>query len=160
LRKRMIVVVDLDGLTQKANAEIIQGSRSGFLEGEVYHKIRERIIATLQNDPDLLDLEEEAEEELSQLQAGDAAVQEALDQLIEHHFDFGDHPAEGGAQSGGKMGHFFGADGKPVNVDVVTFGEEGKPATEPVLASDHAGPTLRFPPNTKTQLKVTIAPKQ
>lgn len=160
LRKRMIVIVDLDGLTQKANAEIMQGSRSGFFEGEVYHKIRDRIIATLQNDPDLLDLEEEAEEELSQLQAGDAAVQEALDQLIEQHFDFGDHPAEGGAESGGKMGHFFGADGKPLNVDVVNVGEGGTKAAEPVLASDHAALTLRLPPNTKTKLKVTVAPKQ
>jgi hypothetical protein len=159
LRKRMIVIVDLDGLTQKANAEIMQGSRSGFFEGEVYHKIRERVIATLQNDPDLLDLEEEAEEELSQLQAGDAAVQEALDQLIEQHFDFGDHPADGGADPGGKMGHFFGADGKPVNIDVVTVGEEGSPALEPVLVSDHAASTLRLPPNTKTRLAVTVAPK-
>lgn len=82
LRKRMIIVVDLDGLSQRAGAEIMQGSRSGLYEGHVYHKIRERLVATLQNDPDLVELEEEAEEELSQLQAGDAAVQQALDQLI------------------------------------------------------------------------------
>src|SRR3954469_1103282 len=32
LRKRMIIVVDLDGLTQLATSEIIQGSRSGLYE--------------------------------------------------------------------------------------------------------------------------------
>ena len=160
LRKRMIVVVDLDGLSQKAHAEIMQGSRSGFYEGQVFHKIRERLVATLQNDPDLMELEEEAEEELSQLQAGDAAVQQALDQLIEHHFDLGDHPAEGAGESGGKQGHFFGADGKQVNVDVVAFGDEGIPAAEPVLVSNHAGVTLRLPPNTESKLTVMVAPKQ
>lgn len=158
LRKRMIVIVDLDGLSPKAHAEIIQGSRSGFYEGQVYHKIQGRLIATLQSDPDLLELEEEAAEELSQLGTGNAAVQQALDQLIEHHFDFGDHSTEGGGESGGKEGHFFGADGKPVNVDVVTFGEDGAPALGPVLVSNHAAETLRLPPNTKSKLTITVAP--
>lgn len=158
LRKRMVVVVDLDDLSPKAHAEIIQGSRSGFYEGQVYHKIRGRLIATLHSDPDLLDLEEEAAEELSQLQTGDAAVQQALDQLIEHHFDLGDHSAKGGDESGGKEGHFFGADGKPVNINVVTFGEDGTPALGPVLVSNHAAETLRLPPNTKSKLTVRVAP--
>lgn len=108
LRKRMIILVDLDGLTQRAIAEIIQGSRSGLYEGYVYQKIHERLIATLQNDPDLLELEEEAEEELAQLVAGDIAVQQALDQLIEQHFDRGDHTADGTTEKDGKQGHFFG----------------------------------------------------
>lgn len=152
LRKRMIIIVDLDGLSQRATAEIMQGSRSGFYRGQVYQKICDRLAATLQNDPELLALEDEAEEELAQLQAGDAAVQEALDQLIEQHFDFGEHSTEGGVESGGKMGHFFGPDGKPVNVDVVTFGQEGAPAAEPILVSDHAAPNFRLLPNTKAKL--------
>ncbi len=159
LRKRMIIVVELDGLSQKAIAEIVQGSRAGFYEGVVYHKIQSRLIATLQNDPDLLDLEEEAEEQLAQLQAGDTAVQQALDQLIEHHFDLSDHSTEGSMESGGKDGQFYGSDGKSIDVDVVTFGDNGVIAEGPVLLSNHAAQTLRFPPDVKTNLKIIAAPK-
>ena len=91
LRKRMIIIVDLDALSPRAIAEIIQGSRDGLFEGPVYQKIGDRVVATLQRDPELEELEQEAEEEPSKLQAGDAAVQQALDELIEHHFEFGDH---------------------------------------------------------------------
>lgn len=159
LRKRMIIAIDLDGLSQRATAEIMQGSRSGFYRGQVYQKICDRLAATLKNDPELLALEDEAEEELAQLQAGDAAVQEALDQLIEQHFDFGDHSTEGGVESGGKMGHFFGPDGKPVNVDVVTVIEDGVPATEPILVSDQPAPNLRLLPNIKSTLKIAVSPE-
>ena len=159
LRKRMIIAVDLDALSQRAIAEIMQGSRSGLYEGQVYQKIRDRLVATLQGDPDLAELEEEAEDELSQLQAGDAVVQNALDELIEHHFDFGDHETGGFDTSGAKQGQFYGSDGKPVDVNVVVFGENGAPVTGPVLVSDHAASTLRVVPNSKAKLKVTTLPK-
>jgi hypothetical protein len=159
LRKRMIILVDLDGLTQRATAEIIQGSRSGLYEGYVYQRIRERLVATLQNDPDLLELEEEAEEELSQLTAGDTAVQQALDQLIEQHFDRGEHAAEGTAEKDGKRGHFFAADGTPVEFTAVSLGENGQIANGPVLVSSHAAPALRLRPNSKATLKVAVAPE-
>jgi len=158
LRKRMIIVVDLDSLSQRAVAEIMQGSRSGLYEGQVYQKIRDRLISTLQGDPDLAELEEEAEEELSQLQAGDAVVQNALDELIDHHFDFGDHETGGADVSGGKQGQFYGPDGKAVDVNVVVFGENGLPATGPVLVSNHSASTLRVIPNSKTNLIVTALP--
>jgi hypothetical protein len=158
LRKRMILIVDLDGLSQRATAEIMQGSRSGLFEGEVYHKIRERLVATLQNDPDLKDLEEEAEEELSQLQSGDAAVQEALDQLIESHFEQGDRSSEGSADSGGNQGSFFAQDGTPVNVDVVIHGSDGEIAIEPVLVSNIESPVIRIRPKLKKKFFVTSAP--
>ena len=159
LRKRMIIAVDLDSLSQRAIAEIMQGSRSGLYEGQVYQKIRDRLIATLQGDPDLAELEEEAEEELSQLQAGDAVVQNALDELIEHHFEPGDHETAGTDTSGGKQGQFYGPDGKSVDVNVVVFGENGSPVTGPVLVSDHAASTLRVVPNSKIKLLVTALPK-
>ncbi len=159
LRKRMIIAVDLDALSQRAIGEIIQGSRSGLYEGQVYHKIRERLVATLQADPDLAELEEEAEDELSQLQAGDTVVQNALDELIEHHFDFGDHETGGADVSGGKQGQFYGPDGKPVDVNVVVFGETGAPVTGPVLVSDHVASTLRVVPNSKAKLLVAALPK-
>jgi len=84
LRKRMVVVVDLDDLSPKAHAEIIKVRGRGFTRTVLFTKFAgdssQHYIAT----PDLLDLEDEAAEELSQLQTGDAAVQQALDQLIEH----------------------------------------------------------------------------
>lgn len=159
LRKRMIIAVDLDALSQRAIAEIMQGSRSGLYEGQVYQKIRDRLVATLQGDPDLAELEEEAEDELSQLQAGDAVVQNALDELIEHHFDFGDHETGGADTSGGKQGQFYGPDGKPVDVNVVVFGENGSPVAGPVLVSDHAASTFRVVPNLKAKMLVTTLPK-
>ena len=159
LRKRMIIAVDLDALSQRAIAEIMQGSRSGLYEGQVFHKIRDRLVSTLQGDPDLAELEEEAEDELSQLQAGEAVVQNALDELIDHHFDFGDHETGGADVGGGKQGQFYGPDGKAVDVNVVVFGDNGSPVTGPVLVSDHAASTLRVAPNSKTKLLVTALPK-
>lgn len=159
LRKRMIIAVDLDALSQRAIAEIIQGSRSGLYEGQVYQKIRDRLVATLQGDPDLAELEEEAEDELSQLQAGDTVVQNALDELIEHHFDFGDHETSGADTSGGRQGQFYGPDGEPVDLNVVVFGENGAPVTGPVLVSDHAASTLRVVPNSRAKLLVTALPR-
>jgi hypothetical protein len=160
LRKRMIIVVDLDALSPRAVADIMQGSRAGFFEGQVYQRIRDRLVATLKGDPDLGDLEEEAEDELSQLQAGEAVVKQALDELIEHHFDLGDHDATGADMAGGRQGQFFGADGKPVQLNVVVYGENGTPVTGPVLVSNHAASTLRVPPNTKAKLVVTAQPQQ
>src|SRR5207249_1769857 len=43
LRKRMIIVVDLDGLSHQASAEIIQGSRSGLYKGAVFDEIRRKL---------------------------------------------------------------------------------------------------------------------
>lgn len=160
LRKRMIIVVDLDALSQRAIAEIMQGSRSGLYEGQVFQKIRDRLIATLKGDPDLAELEVEAEDELSQLQAGETVVQNALDELIEHHFDFGDHETGGADASGGKQGQLFGPDGKPVDVNVIVFGENGTPVEGPVLVSNHASSTLRVAPNSKAKLLVTTLPKE
>jgi hypothetical protein len=160
LRKRMIVMVDLDSLTPRATAEIIQGSRSGLFEGRVYHRIRELMASTLESDPDLLELQEEAEEELSQLQVGDAAVQEALDQLIQDHFEHGDHSAEGPGKSGGKRGLSIKSDGKKVHLDVVKRESEGDPATFPVLLSSHSSPSYRLRPGEKGKLFIGVEPIQ
>jgi len=158
LRKRMIIVVDLDALTLTAIAEIMQGGRTGFFDGKVYDKIRKRLTATLQTDPDLLALEEEAEEEVSQLQTGDAAVQEALDQLIEHHFDFGEHTSEGSTEQGAKSGTYFDSTGTPMDIEVVSLGGNGQPAAEPVLVSNIPNTSLRIPPGKAVSLSITSAP--
>jgi len=159
LRKRMMIVVDLDELTRRAIAEIMQGSRSSFYEGPVFQKIRDRLVATLQDDPDLAELEEEAEDELSQLKAGETVVQNALDELIEHHFNFGDHETTGADTEGGKQGQFYGPDGKFVDVNVVVYGENGTPVTGPALVSNRSASTLRVLPNSTLDMTITSLPK-
>lgn len=158
LRKRMIVVVTLDGLSSRAVAEIIQGSRVGLYEGDVYHAIVNRMVKTLKDDPELEELEQEAEEELSQLQAGDEAVQHALDQLIETHFDFGDHSAVGAQTAGGHSAGAPASAGTSQATDVVSLAEKGEPATEPVLYSE-APETIRFrPEDGQRAIRVEILP--
>jgi len=159
LRKRMVIVVDLDGLTDEARAEIIQGSRSGFYEGRVYQKIHDRIVSTLKKDPELLELEDEAEDELAQLQVGSAAVQDALDQLISNHFDFGDHAAEGVGDTAGKQGFSVSDEGKKVQLDVVKSGLDGVSASTPVLLCSYERPTLRMYPDEKAKLHIAVDPK-
>ena len=83
LRARMMIMVDVDGLAPEAIGRLMQGSRQGFYRGAVFEAITKRIIATLKDDPDLLRLEEEAEEAVSELSAGDEKVKQTLDQLIE-----------------------------------------------------------------------------
>src|SRR5665213_1798130 len=101
LRARMRVMVDVDGLAQEAIGKLMQGSRQGFYRGAVREAITKRIIATLKDDPDLVRLEEEAEEAVSELSAGDEKVKQTLDQLIDSHHDKGhDFAAGGGASSG------------------------------------------------------------
>ncbi|HEY5504611.1 MAG TPA: hypothetical protein VIK28_05585, partial [Sedimentisphaerales bacterium] len=82
-----------------------------------------------------------------------------LDELIEHHFDFGEHETSGADVPGGKKGQFYGPDGKPVDVNVVVFGENGIPVAGPVLVSDRAASTIRVVPNSKAKLVVTALPK-
>ncbi len=159
LRKRMIIAVDMDALSPRALAEIMTGSRSGVYKGKAFQKIRDRIISTLHDDPELSALEEEAEDELSKLQSGDAVVQQALDELIEHHFDLGDHTTGGAESTGGKQGKYFDPEGNPIDMDVVVFGENGMPVTGPVLVSNHASATIRLFPNIKKTVLVAVSPE-
>jgi hypothetical protein len=100
LRNRMVVVIDCDGLKPDATAQLMQGSRNQFYEGQVYDALASRVTATLKGDPDLRGLEEEAEDEISNLQAGDEAVKAALDQLIEAHHDAATHVYPGHFEPG------------------------------------------------------------
>lgn len=160
LRKRMIIIVDLDGLTDEARAEIMQGSRVGLFEGRVFQRIQDRIVSSLKKDPDLLDLEDEAEDELAQLQVGDAAVQNALDQLISHHFDFGDHAAEGTGDVSGKQGFSVSEGGKKIALDVVKSGLDGDPTSGPVLLCSYERPAIRLRPGERTKLHIAVDPPE
>ena len=104
LRARMMIAVDVDGLAPEAIGKMMQGSRQGFYRGHIWEAITRRMIATLKNDPDLVRLEEEAEEMVSELKAGDEKVKETLDQLIDSHHDLGHDFAEGAGTSGDNQG--------------------------------------------------------
>jgi hypothetical protein len=96
----MMIAVDVDGLAPEAIARMMQGSRQGFYRGHIFAAISKRIVATLKNDPDLVRLEEEAEEAVSELSAGDDKVKQTLDQLIDSHHEHGHDFAEGAGIAG------------------------------------------------------------
>lgn len=100
LRNRMVVIVDVDRLKPTTIAKLMQGSRHGFYEGEVFSTLTSRVIAALKGDPDLERLEAEAEDEVSSLRAGDEAVRQALDQLIEEHSNAALRAMAGNSQNG------------------------------------------------------------
>lgn len=158
LRNRMLVVVDLDGLRPEAMSRLMSGDRQSFFQGEVYHAISQRLVATLKRDPDLERLEEEAEREVSELEAGDDAVKSALDQLIETHHSMADHVSEGQEQAGVISGGSvtFGKDRK----DDVVVGPQatGTPTTGPYLVASVRTPSLRLHPNESTTLTISTEP--
>ncbi len=149
LRNRMIVVVDCDGLKPEALAMLMQGSRHQFLEGSVYSALESRLIATLKGDPDLRRIEEEAEDEISSLQAGDEAVKAALDQLIESHHDAAAHSAHGRTE-GGDATRVEGIGGTLTQTQEIIVQEEpsvGVAASEPVLLLRPDLVTIRLKPD-------------
>ncbi|MGH9904022.1 MAG: hypothetical protein ACRD8U_00395 [Pyrinomonadaceae bacterium] len=159
LRNRMLVVVDCDGLKPEAIAELMQGSRNQFFEGEVYSALESRVLATLQWDPDLKRLEEQAEDEIANLQAGDEAVKAALDQLIEEHHDAAPHATSGHTEAG-EDAREAGVDGKLVQTEtVVTSGESGPLGSEPVLQLGPDVATIRLKPNESRRFMVQAKPE-
>lgn len=158
ISKRTLITVELEGLTREAKSQLIQGSRNGFYEGEVFHRIRSRLVALLKRDPDLERLEEEAEEDLSRLQATDEAVSEALDQLIEEHNPLGDHATDGADSAGGKRGTFLASVGTQTQVDVVVKGVEGTVVGGPLLVGHKTPKTLRLRPNQETHMALRSEP--
>ena len=162
LRNRMIVVVDCDGLKPEAIAHLMQGSRFQFLEGTVYSALETRVIATLKGDPDLRRLEEEAEEEISSLAAGDEAVKAALDQLIEAHHEAAPHASHGTTQ-GGEATRSEGGSGtltQTAHVVVKTDTAVGAPATEPTLSLRPDVTTIRLKPNDARRYLIFANPEE
>jgi hypothetical protein len=149
LRNRMIVIVDCDGLKPEAIAHLMQGSRHQFFEGNVYFDLESRVLATLKGDPDLRRLEEEAEDDISSLEAGDEAVKAALDQLIEAHHEAASHIARGHTQDGdaSQPGQAAGTRLETQDVVVEADAEMRATATEPVLAIKPDITTIRLKPN-------------
>ena len=162
LRNRMIVVVDCDGLKPEAIAHLMQGSRFQFLEGTVYSALETRVVATLKGDPDLRRLEEEAEEEISSLAAGDEAVKAALDQLIEAHHEAGPHASHGTTQGGEASRSEVGSGTltQTEHVVVKTDTAVGAPATEPTLSLRPDVTTIRLKPNDARRYLIFANPEE
>jgi hypothetical protein len=159
LRNRMMIVVDVDGLRPEAIGKMMQGSRQGFYRGDIWNALIKRIVATLKKDPDLLRLEEEAEEQVSELKAGDEKVKQTLDQLIESHHDHGWHTTEGAGTSGDSFGDELG-------FKTVTRGgvvsllppEQGQAADYPVLFSQPTASNIRLRPNQVREISIKSIP--
>lgn len=149
LRNRMVVVVDCDGLKPRAISELMRGHRLQFYEGDVYGALEQRVIATLKADPDLRRLEEEAEEDISSLEAGDEAVKAALDQLIDQHHDAAGRTNHGVTQPGQETRLESGTGPITQVQPVVVEGDQavGIAATDPVLQLRPDISTLRLKPN-------------
>lgn len=159
LRNRMMIAVDVDGLTPEAIGKMMQGSRQGFYRGDIWNAMIKRIVASLKNDPDLLRLEEEAEEQISELKAGDEKVKQTLDQLIDSHHEHGWHVAEGIGTTGDNQGDELG-------FKTVTKGgvvsllppESGQAADYPALYSQPASSSIRLRPNQLREISIKSIP--
>jgi hypothetical protein len=161
LRNRTMVIVDCDGLKPHAIAHLMQGSRFQFFEGTVYSALETRVIATLKGDPDLRRLEEEAEDDISSLEAGDEAVKAALDQLIEAHHEVAPHTAHGHFQ-GGIETRDESIEGNLLQTqDVVLTSDSsvGHVASEPVLVMKPDLPILRLKPDEVRRVTVHSNPE-
>lgn len=160
LRNRMIVIVDCDGLKPEAVAELMQGSRHQFYEGNVYSAVESRVVATLKGDPDLRRLEEEAEDEISSLQAGDEVVKAALDQLIEAHHDSASHTDHGHTQTGAesRQDGIAGALVQTQDVVVSADASVGVEGSEPVLNLRPDVAAIRLKPNEARRMTIYAKP--
>jgi len=158
LRARMMIAVDVDGLAPEAIGKMMQGSRQGFYKGHIFEAISKRIVATLKNDPDLIRLEEEAEEAVSELSAGDEKVKQTLDQLIESHHDHGHDFAEGVGSAGDTQNSDELGFKTVVKDGIVTLlpPDTGIAADYPVLSSGSTNVRLR--PNQAREISVKAIP--
>src|SRR5665213_500725 len=160
LRARMMVMVDVDGLAQEAIGKLMQGSRQGFYRGAVREAITKRIIATLKDDPDLVRLELEAEEAVSELSAGDEKVKQTLNQLIDSHHDKGRSFVEGlgsagDAHSGDELGFKTVVKGGVVTLLPPSVGQA---SDYPVLTSQPAASIVRLRPNQPREIAIKSIP--
>lgn len=159
LRLRTMIIVDLDGLTHEAISEIVQGSRQGLYEGDVFGAIRARMIATLKGDPDLTRLQTEAEQQISELEAGDEVVRQKLDQLIEAHHSAGSHQNAGAGEAGLKAGEEqgFGPE-KRQRVVMEATPDVGAAGTPPVLTIDPDVSRIRLRSGIERSLVIAASP--
>jgi hypothetical protein len=161
LRKRMMVIVDVDGMRPEALGELMQGSRQGFYRGRAWDAIHGRLIATLKADPELQKFEEEAEAQVSELQAGDQKVKDALDTLIESHHQYADHVVLGKGNEPGLQDAddvLGGAAIVPEPLVSLLSEDQGQPSDYPVLVADPDTTSLWLKPGIERTLIITSEP--
>ena len=160
LRQRMLVVVDLDELKPEAIAEIMQGSRQGFYQGNVYGAISKKLTKTLRKDPDLERLQEEAQQSLLEMKAADASVKSKLDNLIDgfHASAASSGPGGGAAGTNTADGPLFGNDITEGDVVVSTESDDGDAAELPVLVSDPPTASVRLTPGSTVTVHAVSEP--
>jgi hypothetical protein len=160
LRARMMIMIDVDGLAPEAIGRLMQGSRQGFYRGAVREAITKRIVATLKDDPDLVRLELEAEEAVSELSAGDEKVKQTLDQLIDSHHDKGHSFVEGLGSAGDvHAGDELGF--RTVNKGGMVMllpPDTGQASDYPVLTSQPAASIIRLRPNQPREIAIRSIP--
>lgn len=159
LRNRTMIVVELDRLAPEAVAEAVQGSRQGLYKGRVLDAIKERIIAALKKDPDLVRLQQEAERRVSELNSGDQVVREKLDKLIDSHHSAAQRQNIGEILPGASAAQTHVSFGAPRAATVVVHAPPsiGQAATLPVLDSNCA-PTIRLVPDLSRAIRVVSIP--
>jgi hypothetical protein len=160
LRDRTMVVVDLDDLTEAAMSEIMQGSRQGLYQGKVYAAIRTRIIQTLKTNPELKRLQMEAEKQALDMKAGDEAVKNRLNQLIEGHHATGPADGPGDAVGGAQqvLGGHFGEDLH--DQPVVVLGGSGEQAELPALTTAPLVQAIRLHAGESREVIIVAQPKE
>lgn len=159
LRDRTMVIVDLDGLSESAMSEIMQGSRQGLYQGKVYAAIRHRIIQTLKSNPELKQLQVDAEQKALDMKAGDEAVKNKLNQLIEGHHATaamdGPGESEGGTQE--MAGGHFG-DGLR-DQSVVVMGNDGVAADLPAITTEILMNAVRLQAGQSKEVVIVAEPR-
>lgn len=161
LRTQMLVVVDLDELKPEAINELMQGSRQGFYQGNVYSAISRKLIKTLRKDPDLEKLQEDAQQGLLEMKTANEAVKSKLDKLIDGFHAAAAATGPGGGAAEGtttSVGPLFGTN--TVSGDVVTVAPPGTglAADRPVLMADPPTASVRLTPNTSATFCVVADP--
>jgi hypothetical protein len=160
LRKRTMIVVEVDGLVPEAIGQLVQGSRQGFYRGDVYYAMHDRIVAVLDRDPDLKRLEAEAEQEIAELKAGDESVRNKLDALIEGHHAAGTRKLEGNEATSSRPGLSGrgAADLTTREVVLPALPAVGDTADFPVLIAEPPGALARLYPGEAKKLSIRSDP--
>lgn len=160
LRKRMMVIVDVDGMKPEALGDLMQGSRQGFFRGRVWEALYNRLISILKGDPELKKLEAEAEAAVSELEAGDQKVKDALDSLIDSHHHEADHVARGaGNESGFEPSNAgLGSASSVESLVSLLSPDQGQPSDYPVLVVAPPTTSLWLKPDSERSLIVASQP--
>ena len=86
LRKRMIIAVDLDALSQDSKLELARSWHTGVANCAVFDEIKLKLVTTLRADTELNELADELQRELARLEPASAEVQKMFGRLVAGHY--------------------------------------------------------------------------